>query len=64
MCDFNFIKDKIFHKKDRDKYYDVSVDLYEHGIIDSNTIYDLKDTYDWNKEQDERKSNNKDDFEL
>src|SRR5574344_203205 len=60
----NFIKDKIFHKKDRDKYYDVSVDLYEHGIIDSNTIYDLKDTYDWNKEQDSRKSKNKDDFEL
>ena len=60
----NFIKDRIFHKKDRDKYYDVSVDLYEHGIIDSNTIYDLKDTYDWNKEQDERKSRDKDDFEL
>ena len=60
----NFIKDRLFHKKDRDKYYDVSVNLYEHGIIDSDTIYDLKDTYDWNKEQDERKLKNKDDFEL
>src|SRR5574344_74289 len=60
----NFIKDRLFHRKDRDKYYDVSADLYEHGIIDSDTIYDLKDTYDWNKEQDERKSKNKDDFEL
>jgi len=59
-----FIKEKMFSSKDCDKYYDVSVDLYEHGIIEDNTIREIKDNYDWNKEQDRKKSKNKDDFGL
>ena len=59
-----FIKDKMFSSKECDKYYDVSVDLYEHGIIEDIAIREIKDNYEWNKEQDNRKSNNKDDFKL
>lgn len=44
----------MFSSKDCDKYYDVSVDLYEHGIIEDNAIKEIKDNYDWNKEQDRK----------
>ena len=29
-----FIKNRLFNRKDRDKYRDFSRDLYEHGVID------------------------------
>ena len=51
-----------FIKKEKDKYYDFSVDLYTHGIINYNEIKDIKDNYDNVIERNSRKRN--DDFEL
>lgn len=57
-----FLKDRMFHKKDKEKYYEFSVDLYTHGIINDKEIKDIKNNYNYSKE---RKSKNKnDDFEL
>ena len=53
----NFLNDKMFSKKDKEKYYEFSVDLYTHGIIDDDEIKDIKNNYD-------KKDKNKDDFEL
>lgn len=52
-----FLKDKMFNKKDKEKYYEFSVDLYTHGIINDKEIKDIKSNYD-------KKVKNKDDFEL
>ena len=52
-----FLKDRMFNKKEKDKYYDFSVDLYTHGIINDKEIKDIKNNYD-------KKNKNKDDFEL
>ena len=35
-----FIKNKMLSKKDRDKYLDLSIDFYEHGIIEADTLKD------------------------
>ncbi len=57
----NLIKDKLFGRgKVRDKYRDVSIDLYSKGIISDETFEELKDTYIFSKEHD---SKEKDDFE-
>ena len=57
----NLIRDKLFGRgKVRDKYRDVSIDLYSKGIISDETFEDLKDTYIFSKEHD---SKEKDDFE-
>lgn len=57
----NLISDKLFDRgKVRDKYRDVSIDLYSKGIISDETFEDLKDTYVFSKEHD---SKEKDDFE-
>ena len=45
------------------KYWYFSKNLYQHDIIDNDTIKDLKDNYDWSKDND-RRSIEKDDFEL
>ena len=59
----NFIKHKMFGKeKEREDYWGFSKDLYEHGIFSDKTITDIKDDYDWNKENDKRKDH--DDFDL
>ena len=59
----NFIKHKMFGKdKEREDYWEFSKDLYEHGIFSDKTITDIKDDYDWNKENDKHKDH--DDFEL
>lgn len=34
----------MFHK-DRDKYYDLSKQLYTHGIMDYNNITNIRDNY-------------------
>lgn len=47
----------MLNKKEKDKYYDFSVDLYTHGIINDIEIKDIKNNYD-------KKDKNKDDFEL
>lgn len=59
----NFIKHKMFGKdKEREDYWGFSKDLYEHGIFSDKTITDIKDDYDWNKENDKHKDH--DDFGL
>lgn len=52
----------MFNKKDKEEYYDFSVDLYTHGIINDKEIKDIKDKYDNVVERNSRKRN--DDFEL
>ena len=52
----------MFNKKAKDKYYDFSVDLYAHGIINDKKIKDIKDNYDYSKEKESKNKN--DDFEL
>ena len=56
-----FIKNKLFNRKDRDKYHDFSIDLYEHSVIDENTIKDLNNNYKFSKEHNLDKE--KDDYE-
>lgn len=58
----NLIKDKLFGRgKVRDRYRDVSIDLYSKGIISDETFEELKNTYVFSKEHD---SKEKDDFDL
>ena len=58
-----FIKDKIFSKKDiREKYMDFSRELYTHGIIDDKEMFNIKDNYDYVKENE--KDIEKDDFDI
>ena len=47
-----FIKNRLFNKKDRDKYRDFSRDLYEHGVIEDDTIKELNETYKFSKKHD------------
>ena len=51
-----FIKNKMFGKeKEREDYWKVSKDMYEHGIFSDDTIESIKDDYVWNKENDKHK---------
>lgn len=60
-----FIKNKMFGKnKEREDYWRVSKDMYEHGIFSDGTIESIKDDYIWNKENDKHKDKDRDDFEL
>lgn len=60
-----FIKSKMFGKdKEREDYWKVSKDMYEHGIFSDDTIESIKDDYVWNKENDKHKDKGRDDFEL
>lgn len=60
-----FIKNKMFGKdKERENYWKVSKDLYEHGIFSDNTIESIRDDYAWNKENDKHKDKGRDDFEI
>ena len=60
-----FIKNKMFGKdKEREDYWKVSKDMYEHGIFSDDTIESIKDDYIWNKENDKHKDKGRDDFEL
>lgn len=59
----SLVKNKLFgREKERDKYYDVSKDLYSKGIIKEDTFEELKDTYIFSKEHDS-KQKNRDDFD-
>lgn len=51
----------MFNKKEKDKYYDFSVDLYTHAIINDKEIKDIKNNYDYSKKEEKHKN---DDFEL
>ena len=57
-----FIKNKLFNRKDRDKYRNFSRDLYDHGVIEDDTIKELNDTYKFSKEHDSTKE--KDDYDI
>ena len=60
-----FIKNKMFDReKEREDYWKVSKDMYEHGIFSDDTIESIKDDYVWNKENDKQKDKGRDDFEL
>lgn len=60
-----FIKNKIFGKdKEREDYWKVLKDMYEHGIFSDDTIESNKDDYVWNKENDKHKDKGRDDFDL
>ena len=60
-----FIKNKMFGKeKEREDYWKVSKDMYEHGIFSDDTIESIKDDYVWNKENDKHKDKGRDDFEI
>jgi hypothetical protein len=60
-----FIKNKMFGKdKEREDYWKVSKDMYEHGIFSDDTIESIRDDYVWNKENDKHKDKGRDDFEL
>ena len=52
-----FLKDRMFNKKEKDKYYDMSYELYKRDIIGKDDMLKIKDNYD-------KKDKNKDDFEL
>ena len=51
----NFIKNRLLRSKDKERYNEFTVDLYEHGAFDRETFVDIKDNYS--------KSKRKDDFE-
>ena len=57
-----FLKDRMFNKKENDKYYDFSVDLYTHGIINEDEIKDIKNKHNYSKEKETKHIN--DDIEL
>lgn len=60
-----FIKNKMFGKeKERDDYWKVSKDMYEHGIFSDDTIETIKDDYVRNKKNDKHKEKDCDDFEI
>lgn len=52
-----FLKDRMFNKKEKDKYYDMSYELYKRDIIEKDDMLEIKDNYD-------KKDKNKDDLEL
>ena len=59
----NFIKHRMFGKdKERENYWKFSKELYEHGIFSNDTIADIKDDYNWAKDNDKHKDH--DDFDL
>lgn len=41
-----FLKDRMFNKKDIDKYYDMSYELYKRDIIINDDMLEIKDNYD------------------
>ena len=57
-----FIKNRLFNRKDRDKYREFSRDLYEHGVIENDTIKELNETYKFSKEHNSVKE--KDDYDI
>ena len=58
--DINFISNKMFKKKDREKYMDFATDLYENDLIEYKTYDSIREDYEYSV----KKENNKDDFEI
>ena len=60
-----FVKNKMFGKdKEREDYWKVSKDMYEHGIFSDDTIESIKDDYVCNKENDKHKDKERDELEI
>ena len=60
-----FIKQRILSKeKDRSDYMHFSKELYEHGILNTETMEDINDNYIFAKEHDSKKDKNYDKLEL
>ena len=58
----SLIKDKLFGtEKEREKYFDVSKDLYQKEIIKEDTFNELKEKYNFSKEHEDK---GKDDFDI
>ncbi len=51
------LKARMFNKKEKDKYYDMSYELYKRDIIGRDDMLEIKDNYD-------KKEKNKDDLEF
>ena len=58
-----FLSNKMFDRYERENYYEVSKALYTHGIISNDEMYEIKDDYDYAKENN-KKSHQKDNLEL
>jgi hypothetical protein len=56
----NFISNKMFKKKDREKYMDVVADLFENDLIEYKTYDSIREDYEYSVKKDK----NKDDFEI
>ena len=56
----NFINNKIFKKKAREKYMDVATDLYESDLIEYKTYDSIRENYDYSVKKDK----NRYDFEI
>ena len=59
-----FIKNRLFNRKDRNKYRNFLRNLYEHAVIEDVTIKELNDTYKFSKENDLDKEKNDYDMEI
>ena len=57
-----FLTKKMFDREEREIYYDVSKDLYSHGIIEDENMNEIYDDYKYSK--DRESINKNDDFEL
>ncbi len=57
-----FLTKKMFDRDDREIYYDVSKDLYSHGIIEDENMNEIYDDYKYSKDRESKNKN--DDFEL
>ena len=60
----NGMNKQVGKDKEREDYWKVSKDMYEHDIFSDDTIETIKDDYIWNKENDKHKDKGRDDFEL
>ena len=54
----------MFHLNNILQNYDITYDMYSHGVIDKDTMIEFKDEYDDYKEYLNNKSKHHDDFEL
>jgi Plasmid recombination enzyme. len=59
----HFLKDRIIRNKDRDKYMDFLRNLYTHGALDTETMNDIKNDYDYSVKSKSNKIREKDDYE-
>ena len=53
----NFINNKIFKKNDREKYMDVTTDLFENDLIEYKTYNSIREDYDYSIKKDKKRDN-------